>query len=585
MTTATAEKPVSMADLTPKEKILAVNHFRKYPMKFIEGVICPRLGIELEDVQREVLTEIFRSKKVLIPTHFAFGKSFISAIALLTVMNLAIDDENGGACEGVTLAPTFRQVQDILWKEIRDIHGKTNKEENILDGKLTLTRYDIGIKNFAVGISPRRAAKGADTPQFIQGAHSKRIIVIGDEAGGLEDQIFDQVENITNTPGEVYIIYIGNPLRKTGRFGKMCLTEEGEGFSVIHKKAYTAPNMVVNGFTSLEAIRREGDKIRQLSAEQRKEYYDNKHYTIKNQFLLSPGWVMKCYLKWGESPLFLSKVIGEWVDATTDTLIPFERAVELMSGSYVDENGVKCWTPEERGFAKYNGIKNIYVGLDCSGEGTDKRTTFALEGNRQLYFKKFSKTYEKSNLDYRGTKLKENGAYVADDLYINVILPHPDRQIFIVIDVTGGFGDSVYDALMDKGLNTRMVKIVRLSFAESAKDEESYHDIIAEMAFRLADDMNSTDGILLEPNDDLQNQLTDRLKKQDGKLRHMLESKKEYKTRHNGESPDDFDAFMLSNWGRHLKDAGATTGNAIAEANAVLTKIRRHGRRMGEDKY
>lgn len=588
MANAIAEKPQSLKDLTIEEKILATRHFRKHPMKFIEGVICPRLGIELEDVQREVLEAIFKHKKVLIPTHFAFGKSFISALAVLTIMTLSIDDEHGGECEATTLAPTFRQVQDILWKEMRAVYERVNKHDIIFDGKMTLTRYDIGVKNFAVGVSPRRASKNADTPQFIQGNHSKKIIVVGDEAGGLEDQIFEQVENITNTPGDVYIIYIGNPLTKNSRFGKMCLTDEGEGFHVVHKKAYTAPNMVANGLTSIEAIRKEAAKIRPLSRDDRKAYYDNQHYTIKNPHLLSPGWVMKCYLKWGESPLFFSKAIGEWTDKVENTLIPFDRAVECMHGTYTDENGVKRWASEERGYARYNGIKNISVGVDCSGEGTDKRTVIALEGNREIYSKSFAKTYVKSDVDFRGTQLRENGAYVAADIYNNIILPHPDRIIYIVIDVTGGFGDGVYEALMSKDLNRRMVKIIRVNFAENAGDPETYHDIIAEMAFNLADDINSEEGILLQPNDDLLNQLTDRRKTTDGKLRHMLEGKAEYKARHNGESPDEFDALMLANKARHINDSAKAAHTAIAEANAIYKAVKtatRGGNRYGGDKY
>jgi hypothetical protein len=570
MTVSAPEKPNTLADLTLEEKRLAYRHFKKHPMKFIDSIIMPRLGITLEAGQRDVLNDIFEHKKVLVPTHFAFGKSFISALAVLAIMNLNLEE-----CEAHTLAPTFRQVQDILWKEMRDIHTKCNKEEIILDGKMTLTRYDIDTKTFAVGISPRRAAKGAVTPQYLSGSHAAVVIVVGDEAGALDDQIFDQVENITNTPGDVYIIYIGNPLIKTSRFGKMCLTEEGEGYVVNHKKAYEAPNMATNGLTSIEALRTEGAKIRDLPRDERKEYYDNKHYKIVNKHLLSPGWVMKCYIKWGESQLFLSKVIGEWTDRTENTLIPFERAIEIMHGSYIDEEGKRCWTSEERGYAKWNGIKNLYVGVDCAGQGTDRRVIHVLEGNREFHKKVFTKTYEKSNLDYKGTKLKEDGKYVADYIHSMIIVPNPERLIFIVIDVTGGFGDSVYEHLINKNLNSKFVKIIRLNFAQKASTEEKeeiYHDIIAEMAIELSEDIMSNEGLLLEPDDDLQNQLTDRLKTQDGKKRHMLEAKDEYKARHSGESPDEFDALMLANKARHLKDGSDRLKSAIVQANKTMTE-------------
>ena len=572
------QKRTTWADLTIEEKILARRYFKKYPMKYVDDVILPKIKIKLEDDQREVIEGIFKYKKVLVPTHFAFGKSFISALALLTIMNLNIEE-----CEGHTLAPTFRQVQDILWKELRDIHTKANKEEVILDGTMTLTRYDIDTKTFAVGISPRKSAKTGPTPQYLSGSHSAVVIVIGDEAGALEDQIFDQIENITNTPGDVYVIFIGNPLVKSSRFGKMCLTNEGEGFMVIHKKAFGSVNLVANGLTNIEAFRKEAEKIRPLSREKRKEYYDNKHYVIKNSHLLSPGWAMKSYMKWGESPLFYSKVIGDWSDKTENTLVPFERALEIMKGSYIDGDGKRCWTSEELGFAKYNGIKNLYVGVDCSGQGTDKRVIFALEGNREFYKKVLQKTYERSNLDYRGTKLIEDGVFMADEIYNNLIKPNPTRLIFIVIDVTGGYGDSVYESLMKKPLNSHFVKIIRLNFAQKAttkEKEEIYHDIIAEMAFELSEDICSLEGVLLEPDDDLQNQLTDRKKTQDKGLKNMVESKEEYKGRHNGESPDEFDALMLANKARHLREGSENIREALVQSNKTMKEKKAPSRKI-----
>ena len=50
---------------------------------------------------------------------------------------------------------------------------------------------------------------------------------------------------------------------------------------------------------------------------------------------------------------------------------------------------------------------------------------------------------------------------------------------------------------------------------------------------------------------DLKNQITNRKITTDGKQRFMLESKSDYKQRA-GQSPDDFDAFMLGNYGRHI---------------------------------
>ena len=560
--TAVAERVIGFDDLTEQEWINALKYWRSNPMAYVDDMLLPNLKATLTDSQREVLSAIFKYKKVLIPTHHAFGKSFICAIAAITISNLFCND-----VKGTTIAPTFRQVQDILWAEMRSIFEKVNNnaERKLLDGKMLMTRYDISAKAFVVGISPRKETKGAKTPEFIQGTHGVVVFVIGDEAGGLESQIYEQIEGITNTGGDSYIIYIGNPLNRNSEFGQMCLTEKGEGFHIIHKKAYDSPNLIANNLTSIAAIRKEADKIRKLERDKRMAYYDNKHYKLPTPYLLSPGWVMKSYIKWGESPLFFSKAIGEWVETTENVLVPLSRAEECMHGTYKDENGDTCWLSEESGYAKWDNITTLYSGIDCSGEGADKNVLFTLEGNRQYYHKVFSKTYIKNAVDFTGTKMQEDGYYIAKHYFDNVIAPNPNRKHFCLIDCTGGFGNTIYDALMKLPLNSAMVKVHKINFASAANDKELYHDIIAEMAFELANQINSQEGLLLAQNDDLKNQITNRKKCVDAKMRNMIESKADYKQR-SGSSPDDFDALMLANHGKHITAAKSDFADAVKRA-------------------
>jgi len=553
--TRTPKKHLTLDDITPAQWDAALARWRQYPIEYVD-LLCKTLKVELTTKQREVIEAIFKHKKVLIPTHHAFGKSFICAIVAITIMNLYCD-----AMQGVTLAPTFRQVQDILWAEMRSIFDKVNGAvgKKFLVGKFNLTRWDYSAESFAVGISPRRAAKGANTPEFIQGQHKGVMFLIGDEAGGLEKQIFEQGEGITNTAGLIFVIYIGNPLNRNSEFGEMCNTEKGEGYITIHIKAYESPNLVANGLTSIEAFRTLAAKLRTLSREERMTWYENKHFKVPCPFLLSPGWAIKSFMKWGESPLFFSKVIGDWVESTDDTLVPLSRMNEVMLGSYIDETGKKIWDSEEKGFCKWNGDKALYSGLDCSGDGADKRVLHTIEGNREFHYKSFAKTWERSDVDGRGTRLKEDGPYIAKYIYDNLITPNPERKQIILIDCTGGFGDSVYDALMKYPLDSHYIKIVKINFASKAQDATLYHDIIAEMAFNLASSITSADGLLLEPNDDLKNQITNRRKRSDEKHRNAIESKREYKGRA-GQSPDDFDALMLANRARGVERLNSIKG-------------------------
>jgi hypothetical protein len=537
---ATLDRP-RLSNDQKKEVLL---NYRKNPMLYVDNVLLPRLGLSLEKGQREVIEDIFKYHYCLIPTHFAFGKDFICALVSLTLLNLYPND-----CRGTGLAPTFSQVQDILFVEIRDMFTRINADGDVLQGKITLTRYDIGVKCFMVGLSPRRSAKGAAVPQFLSGKHGRVNFIIGDEAGALEDQIFEQVDNITNTAGETYIIYIGNPLNKHGRFGRMCLSGEGTGFHITHKTAYESPNMAINGLTNIDALRKEAEELRTLSTIDRMFALSKTsgRYKIANANLLSPYWVMQKFLAWGESQLFFSKVIGLWTDQTQDTLIPYERACEIMLGTYTQSDGTIVWESEDKQIAKWDGILDIAIGSDCSGEGTDWRTVAVYEGNREIAFKKFPKTYERNELDYRGIQLKENGDYIANWINTEILRKYSGRKTNIGIDTTGGFGDELYGSLMRLRLDPVFVTIYRITFGAKADNEELYSDNIAEMADEFKKEIMSENGILLQPNEDLKNQMTDRKITQGTDRRLMLESKKNYKARHNNESPDDFDAHIIAN--------------------------------------
>lgn len=528
------------AEISSEEAIKALEHWREEPLEFLYKFFAVP---KLEKKQEDVFTEFFKHKRVAVATHHVFGKSLLCGAFALCVPNLYPKK-----CRGLTTAPTFAQVQDIIWAEMRGIYEQTNAEDRVLPGKITLTRYDLGPNCFVFGISPRKTAESSATPQFIQGFHAGTVFVVIDEAGAVPDQVWEQIEGITNTAGVVHIIAIGNPLNIRGKFARIFRTSEREGWYTIQVKAYEAPNMVANGLTSLDAIRKEADRLKDLPEEERRQWYDNKYYKIVNSALLSPGWVMEKYMTWGESPLFFAKVIGEWVEDATNTLVTLTRAEEIMYGKDREGN----WISEKDEYAKYNGSKSIAIGLDCARDGADKNVLFALQGNRQLCpTKKFAKTFMKTD---KGERLKEDGKFVADEIVNKYVLPNPSVPIGIAIDMTGGYGASAYDFLSHNPhvKNNPLVFLMPIKFSSKASNEELYPEIVTEMALQLSDDIYSEEGLLLLPDEDLKNQLTSRRKGIDPKTsRDKLESKEDFKKR-SGKSPDEFDGLMLANRARRM---------------------------------
>jgi hypothetical protein len=532
------ERPQSIFELGD----IALESYRKNPMKYIDGVLLSKLNIKLEPRQRKVLETIFKNREVLIPSHFAFGKSFICALLILTLENLY---PNGFICS--VFAPTYPQIKDIIWREMKKVWNRVNANEKTLAGEMLEDEYKIGAGALARGIAPKQSAKGGELLQNVQGKHDNVVLIIVDEAGGVSKQVFEQISFLKSAGKLIYIVMIGNPINMAGDFGQLCTTDMGDEYTILHFTAYESPNMIANGLTSLQAIRQEADKVRALPQDERKEYYQDKHYNKPYPTLLSPGFVINRFLKWGESSLFLSTCIGEWAQTSEDVLITLARANEITRGSYINAQGEKLWYAEINGEAKWNGIKKITISVDCSGEGKDKYVLYALEGNREIHYKKFVKTYEKNDVDFKGTKLKEDGPYIAKYIVDNIIKKYPDRAIAIGIDRSGGYGDAIYSSLMSYPFDPKFITIIGVNFAAKQKDEIRHHDLPTEMASILAERANSQEGLLLEPNDDLKNQITSRKMKEDEKHRNKIESKKDYKDRGH-ESPDDMDSLMINTY-------------------------------------
>jgi hypothetical protein len=194
----------------------------------------------------------------------------------------------------VTTAPTWFQVKDILWSELRAAHASS---EFPIGGKLNLTELKIEDDWFAVGISTRESVGNREFGATkMQGFHSKNLLVLLDEAAGVPTEIWKGADSLT-TGGNNRILAVGNPASPTGDFFD-CFKSE-----TWHKIAISCldhPNVISGKELIPGAVTRE--------------------------------WVEDKKKEWGEdSPLFKAKVLGEFPEEGENTLFPLtwvEKAME-----------------------------------------------------------------------------------------------------------------------------------------------------------------------------------------------------------------------------------------------------------------
>lgn len=150
--------------------------------------------------QEEVLWSVRNNKRTTVRSGNTVGKSFIAADV---VMDWLFTHRPSKV---ITTASSWKQVEEILWKEIR-VAVQNSKWP--IDTKPLNTKWNFSDDWFAIGIS-------TDTPVNLQGFHSPHLLVLIDEASGISKEIWEMIEALHPSA----ILAIGNPLEATGPFAE-----------------------------------------------------------------------------------------------------------------------------------------------------------------------------------------------------------------------------------------------------------------------------------------------------------------------------------------------------------------------------
>ena len=109
----------------------------------------------------------------------------------------------------VTTAPTYQQLDGVLWKEMRRAWRGSAIP---LGGAFTRSplKFTVNDDWFCLGLS-------GSSVEAMSGQHAKNLLFVADEASGVEESKYEAGKSL-NPSRE---LYIGNPLRPLGRFYDM----------------------------------------------------------------------------------------------------------------------------------------------------------------------------------------------------------------------------------------------------------------------------------------------------------------------------------------------------------------------------
>jgi phage terminase large subunit len=427
----------------------AVRRFKKYrddPVGFAREV----LGVTAWTRQSELLEAAALHDRVCTRSGHKVGKSLACVVlALWWVCTRA----RGRV---ILTAPTFHQVKDILWRELRAWYPKV---KGALGGpdlpKDPGTGLDLPGGRQIVGIS-------VSQPENLAGISGPELLFIVDEGSGFPDELFEVIRG--NSAGGSKIIAMGNPTRTVGWFFEAFRVGKSGG-------TYDLRPANDNG------VPRHRWRLLHISSEEAARYQAANDNGVPG--LATAQWIDEmrdhCGPDHEESAEYLVRVRGDFPSEATDAVIGFRLVREAQ----------ERWDPEVPAYGE------LALGVDVARFGDDETIIQPVRGT----------------FSWEPTAVTGDGNEVADEV-VRVALSLRQKPLERVrVNVDGiGVGASVVDALRrHTEVQAGRIYVVDVNVGEKADAEEDYVNLRSQVWFGLRDWLR--DGGALPPDEQLTSEL------------------------------------------------------------------------------
>lgn len=281
--------------------------------------------------QREILWSVLHNPLTAVKGCHASGKTFAAAGLPLWWL---VRFKTGKV---FVTAPTLRQVKTFFKEVAVARHGGHVRQ---LLPILTSTGLEVAPDRYAFGAS---SSAGVN----IQGLHGSNVLIIGDEAPGIETDIWDAIEGI-RAGGNVHVLELGNPVVPSGHFYDS-FTRNRAIYNCISISAFDTPNLLHPDGRPIAP-----DELLAMDAEQLA--------VCPFPSLVTRQWVAERLRIWGaKHPKYVARVLGEFPSDDPSSVFPL---------SWI-ERAQREPTPAELQEARQRGAY-VQVGVDVAGAGADE---------------------------------------------------------------------------------------------------------------------------------------------------------------------------------------------------------------------
>lgn len=190
--------------VTP-ELLKFMETYRDDPVGFVRDVF----GAEPDPPQAAVLRDIAAGeRRITVRSGHGVGKSTTAAWAVVWFQCTRFP------VKIVITAPTSAQLFDALYAEVKAWYNKLPVGlQELFDVKSERIEFVAAPAESFVSVRTSRA----EQPEAMQGVHSKNVLLIGDEASGIPEQVFEAAAG-SMSGHEATTLLLGNPVRSTGFF-------------------------------------------------------------------------------------------------------------------------------------------------------------------------------------------------------------------------------------------------------------------------------------------------------------------------------------------------------------------------------
>jgi phage terminase large subunit len=416
---------LDLSTLTPSQRI-------KLSFELPELFAKTYLQTNLWYMQKEILNSLtVPQARVAVKACHASSKTFTAALAVLWF--LAKYQE----VVVVTTAPTWGQVERLLWGEVHSFLAKSTYPFPIAN--LTKIQFPGGAKRLAYGLAT--SVTKSDEGVKFQGIHAEHVLIILDEAPGVEAKIWEAIEG-ARAGGNVRILAIGNPTISSGPFHD-AFTDNRSGWKTYTISAFDTPNLKGTYFLDqLGESKRLGKKVPGDLLEATDEELDIN--TLP--YLTTRRWVQEKYYEWGPGhPLWESRVLGNFPKQSPDA---------LMSLTWL----------EEAGASQGIGVGKIKAGLDVAGPGEDESSLTVRRGGEIILHKQWNYSDPRGDIVICLRNLQERLKENIENINIDSI----------------GIGWGICQHLKDMGFPVTPINVCEIS-----NDGDKYFNLKAEFYWGL----------------------------------------------------------------------------------------------------